>query len=195
MILAAGLVMVAAGATCFGGAIMARRWCGIAAAGLMLVAMVDAAFVGLVPPVIWAGVLLTAGLMLGIDLRFGAGARTCGAPGATGAPLQRSGIDRAVLVSAAVAYPVTAWLLLGHGTLSDGDGGGLGSRGAGTAPMGHRGHGAEELVTGVLPVVGAGALAAVLATLALVALQRRRRVVAVDAGGMAAMLVAMLLAH
>lgn len=195
MTLAAGLVMVSAGAMCFGGAVLARRWFGIAAAAIMLLAMLDVAFLGLLPPLVWAAGLLVAGLVLGIDLRFGRSARGCGIPGPSGAT-RHPGLERAVLVAAALAYPATAWLLLGHGA---GSGGGSGSDVAGaaggSAGIAHPGHGAMDLLTGVLPTVGAAALAAALGVLALSALRQRRRFLSIEAGGMAAMLVAMLVGH
>lgn len=183
MTLAAGLMMVAAGAMCFGGAILARRWFGIAAAAIMLLAMLDVAFFGLLSPLVWASGLLIGGLALGFDLRFGPAMRGCGAPDAPG--VQRNpALERAVLVAAALAYPATAWLLLGHG-------------GPSTAAVSgsHRGHGSPELFTGVLPMVGAAALAALLVVLAVLALWQRRRFLSVEAGGMSAMLVAMLVMH
>ena len=182
----AGLVMVAAGAVCFGGAIAARRWFGIAAAALMVLAMLDVAFVGVLPPLVWAGGLLVGGLVLGIDLRFGPASRGCGVPDAPGVP-RNPGLERAVLISAALAYPATAWLLLSHG----------GARAASdsAADVTHLGHGAQDVLTGVLPTVGAAALAAVLLMLAVVALRQRRRFLTIEAGGMAAMLAAMLVLH
>lgn len=200
MTLVAGLVMVTAGAMCFGGAIVARRWFGIVAAALMVLAMLDVAFVGLLPPLVWAGGLLIGGLVLGFDLRFGPASRGCGVPDAPGVP-RNPGLERSVLVSAALAYPATAWLLLSHGGTLGGAGGSTGavaaSDGAEAASVAgaHRGHGAQELLTGVLPTIGAAALAAVLVILAIVALRQRRRFLTIEAGGMAAMLGAMLLMH
>ena len=192
----AGLVMVAAGAVCFGGAIAARRWFGIAAAALMVLAMLDVAFVGVLPPLVWAGGLLVGGLVLGIDLRFGPASRGCGVPDAPGVP-RNPGLERAVLISAALAYPATAWLLLSHGGAMGGAGGaGAGGSGASASAAGvHSGHGAQDVLTGVLPTVGAAALAAVLLVLAVVALRQRRRFLTIEAGGMAAMLAAMLVLH
>ena len=193
MTAAAGVVMVAAGAMCFGGAVMARRWFGIAAAAIMVLAMLDVAFVGLLPPLVWAGGLLIGGLVLGFDLRFGPASRGCGVPDAPGVP-RNPGLERSVLISAALAYPATAWLLLSHGGAMGGAGGSA-NEAASAAAGAHRGHGAQEVLTGVLPMVGAAALAAVLVTLAIVALRQRRRFLTIEAGGMAAMLVAMLLMH
>lgn len=193
MTLAAGLVMVSAGAVCFGGAIVARRWFGIAAAALMVLAMLDLAFLGILPPLVWAGALLIGGLVLGFDLRFGQASRGCGVPDAPGVP-RNLGLERAVLVSAALAYPATAWLLLSHGGAVGGAGASA-SASVSAAGAPHRGHGAQDLLTGVLPMFGAAALAAVLVILAVVALRQRRRFLSIEAGGMAAMLVAMLMMH
>lgn len=188
----AGVVMVAAGAVCFGGAIAARRWFGIAAAALMVLAMLDVAFLGVLPPLVWAGGLLVGGLVLGIDLRFGPASRGCGVPDAPGVP-RNPALERAVLISAALAYPATAWLLLSHGGAMGGAGGSADE--AASAAGAHRGHGAQDVLTEVLPTVGAAALAAVLVVLAVVALRQRHRFLTIEAGGMAAMLAAMLLLH
>lgn len=191
----AGVVMVAAGAVCFGGAIAARRWFGIAAAALMVLAMLDVAFLGLLPPLVWAGGLLVGGVVLGIDLRFGPASRGCGVPDAPGVP-RNPGLERAVLISSALAYPATAWLLLSHGGAMGGAGGsGAGGSASASAAVTHIGHGAQEVLTGVLPTAGVAALAAVLVALTVVAIRQRRRFLIIEAGGMAAMLVAMLLMH
>lgn len=181
---AAGIAMVLSGALCLGGAVAARRWIGIAAAALMLLAMTDLAFTRILPPIAWGAVLLTAGTALGAALRAGASAADPAAdpaagPGPGGRPRPRLG--RAVAIAGALAYPCMAWLVVSHGAASD----------AGGSAAGHAGHGAGGLAP--VPVVLACAAAAVLAVLAALALRRGRRALALESGGMAAMLFAMLL--
>ncbi|QIM18959.1 hypothetical protein G7066_10875 [Leucobacter coleopterorum] len=169
---------------------MTKRWIAIAASTVMLLAMLDAAFLWLVPVVVWAGALLAMGLLLGIKLRFGQGPLVCGDK-VLASDLSNAGshkrLERAVTVSAALAYPATAWLLLAHGTPDP-------AGAVSATPDSHRVHGTATL-TGSLPLILIGALAAALVVLAVLALRRRKGILATDAGGMATMLSAMLLMH
>lgn len=57
-----GLVMVASGAACLGGAVAAKNRIGIAAATVMLLAMLDLVTLQLVPAPVWALLLVAAAL-------------------------------------------------------------------------------------------------------------------------------------
>lgn len=179
--------MVASGAMCFGGAVMARRWVGIGAAAVMLLAMLDLTFFKLLPPLLWGAALLLAGIALGIDLRLARRLRACGTPDPLGVS-RSAGLDRGVMLTSALAYPATAWLVVAHSA----GGSGL-SEGAGSGA--HSGHGSGSLLTGIAPTVGVVLLVAILLVCAIVALRRSRRFLALESGGMAAMLAAMLVGH
>ncbi|QIK62620.1 hypothetical protein G7068_04895 [Leucobacter viscericola] len=188
MSIGAGLVMAGAGALCLSAALASKRWIAVAVSVLMLAAMLDSAFLSLVPVVVWAAALLAAGIVLGINLRIGRGAFACVSPLSTTTGQPRR-LEHSVLLTVALAYPATAWLLLAHG--GGGANAAVALTGEGDA---HRAHSAAML-TGSLPAILIGALAAVLLTLAVLALRSRRRLLATDAGGMGLMLAAMLLMH
>jgi len=192
-----GAVMVGAGALCFCGAVLARRWIGIAAAGIMLLAMADLAFLGLVPGLAWAGSLLVVGLLLGFGLRRGlrevaaeapdhgpmpADGRGSGA-GAIASPPQSDRLARGIAVATAVAYPVMAGLILVHGG---------GTAGIETGEGTHAGHGSGLRLAATAAAL---LLAATFVTFALLVTRRRRGLLALEAAGMGAMLLAMLLPH
>lgn len=239
--------MVAAGALCLGGAVIGRRWIGILASTVMLLAMIDLTVSRIVAPVLWAGALVAAAVLLGLGLRrdgavrpdstpvhaaavpgvaaLGTGAAAVpgaavqgvavpgvavpgvAAQGTAGtvpaprsalirhprlpsarksAPIRRHAwLPRSVMVAAALAYPATAWLVLGHGD-------GAGSHPGAAAVPGH--HGAATL-TAALPLAAVVMLVAALLGLGLLAIRDRRALPAAEAGGMAAMLLAMLAGH
>lgn len=178
MIALAGFTMVGAGAACFGGALVARRRLGIIAAFIMLIAMIDLAWFGLVASVWWAVLLFMAGILLGIDLRIAARM-----PGASASPLHAGGQDRlasASAIASALAYPAAAWLVLGHA--------GDATAGAGQAHAGH----SSGVFTSVVPVVLMLVLTAVLIWLCIATASRRKPLLALETGAMAAMILAML---
>ncbi len=189
MTLVAGLVMVGAGALCLGGAVASRRRFGIAASAVMLAAMADLAFLGLLPAPVWAGALLIAALLLGLGMRIES--RRAGADLGGGSAAVRSGpgVPRAAMILSALAYPAAAWLVLGHSGAGVGAGWGVGETG-GVSGSSHAGHGADTML--VAPLLLTVALAAALVALCAAALRSRRRLLAAETGGMAAMLLVML---
>lgn len=174
-----GAVMLVSGALCVGGAVASRSRIGIAAASAMALAMLDLVLLGVVPPLIWAVLLLSAGILLGVKLRIDASARGGSELGRLPASPARL-LHRAVMLASALAYPAMAWLVLAH----DHSGAPLAAGGA------HAGHGAGAVA---VLFVAVALLVAVLAVLAAVTAVRRRGALAVEAGAMAAMLLAMLL--
>ncbi|SJN13234.1 hypothetical protein FM113_17205 [Leucobacter sp. 7(1)] len=217
-----GFVMVAAGAFCFGGAVIGRRWIGIVASAVMLLAMLDLAVSRIVAPVLWAGALVASAVLLGIGLR-GRGVavpdpapvQDAAVPGpALGTAMirhprllaaresesirRRAWLPRAVMVAAALAYPATAWLVLGHSGQAEGTAGGTRDAGAtlGTvAPAAAPAHHSAATLTGALPLAAVILLIAALLGLGVLAIRDRRTLSASEAGGMAAMLLAMLAGH
>ncbi|WP_209326368.1 hypothetical protein [Brevibacterium renqingii] len=65
----AAFLMVASGAMCLTGAIVAKSRLGAAASSLMLMAMVDLVYTAVLPPVAWSGTLLVIGMILAASLR------------------------------------------------------------------------------------------------------------------------------
>lgn len=191
MVPIASLAMVGAGAACLGGAVFSRKWIAIVSATIMFLAMLDLALFGVVLPLIWAAALLLAGLLLGFELRLSltgpnsltarTGPAGLAAPAAPAAPGRQG---KAALVASALAYPVTAWLVLGHGPAT-----GLGA-GAGAVTV-HAGHGASAPILAA-PLVLAWGLTAVLLMLCASSIRRRQTHPAVETGAMAVMIVAML---
>lgn len=180
MVSVASLAMVGAGALCFGGAVISRKWIAIASATIMLVAMLDIAFFGAAPALIWAAALLLAGLLLGLELRLESGSQVSGFVAATDGRARH----RAAMVASALAYPMMAWLTLGHATAS--------GRSAAAASTGvHASHGAASLVL-MLPLVLAWALIGVLIILCVGSVRHRLVHAAVETGAMAVMILAML---
>lgn len=188
----AGAIMLASGALCLGGAVVSRSRIGIAASAAMVLAMVDLVLVGLVPPVVWAALLLAAGIVLVVGSRQGARLEPQTVPGAISvdpvagapAPPTPAGADplsRAVLIASALAYPAMAWLVLAHGH---------GAGGAATGIDAHAGHGSFGAL---LPILVIAPLVATLLGLCATAALRRRAGLAVESGAMAAMLLAMLI--
>ncbi|WP_053382283.1 hypothetical protein [Leucobacter celer] len=193
MTLVADLVMVGAGALCLGGAVASRRRFGIAASAVMLAAMADLAFLGLLPAPVWAAALLIAALLLGLGMRVES--RRAGADLGGGSAAVRSGpgVPRAAMILSALAYPAAAWLALGHSGAGVGAGWGAGAGAGetgGVSGSSHAGHGADTML--VAPLLLTVALAAALVALCAAALRSRRRLLAAETGGMAAMLLVML---
>lgn len=154
-----GAVMLVSGALCVGGAVASRSRIGIAAASAMALAMLDLVLLGVVSPLIWAVLLLSAGILLGVKLRIDARAgrlRAGATAGLTGPPAAPRGDARLRArlsgdgVAGARARPL-----------------GSAARGRGA----HAGHGA-----GAVAVLFAAValLVAVLAVLAAVTAVRRR---------------------
>jgi len=164
----AGAVMLASGALCLGGAVVSRSRVGIVAAAIMALAMAELVLLGIVPPLVWAALLLVAGVALGLRLRLGP---------ETDESARRDPLPRAVMIASALAYPAMAWLVLAHDH-------GLGAPAALGA---HAGHG-----SGLLPILVLAPLIAALLALGGAAAFRRRPLLAVEAIAMAAMLLAML---
>ncbi len=178
-----GLVMVASGAACLGGAVVAKNRIGVAAAAVMLLAMLDLVTAQLVPSVVWALLLVTAAIALGARLRLGALAATSKARVSAG-----TGLRRAVTVVSAVSYVAMAWLVMNHSHAASGAA--LISAEDRLAHSGHTGGVAEML--GVAAALVVGVLIAVHLVLFVASLRRGRRLLALEAGAMAAMLLAML---
>lgn len=167
--------MIGAGAACFGGAIVSRKRIAIASAAIMLFAMIDLAVIGAVPALVWSAALLGAGLLLGFGLRLEL--RSCvREPEETRGGGQRY---RAAMVASALAYPMMAWLTLGH----------VGSAGASVGV--HAGHSAAPLVL-VMPLVLAWVLTVVLIMLCVGSVRQRMVHAAIETGAMAVMIIAML---
>lgn len=175
MTLALHLIMLAGAAACTCSAVAARHRLEVVASTVMLAAMLDAHITRLVSPLVWLGALMLLGLLLGARLRGSLAAPL--PPGAAAAPP----LELAHGIAAAAAYPVTAWLIVAHAASTDS-----------AAPLGaaHGGHAATTLA---IPTLLAILLTALLAALALAAAVSRRHRVTGAAGGMAAMLAAMLL--
>lgn len=198
MVIAASLAMVGAGTVCLGGALVSRKRIAIAAAAIMFLAMLDAAYFGLVDPLIWAAGLVFAGLLLGFDLR----------PRAGHADLQASErsdhtrVDRAAMLASALAYPMSAGLLLwhggAHGAAHGGAHGGVHvaadiAAGESSVAAAHaHGGGLFLLSPVVLMTVLAAALVVVLLALCVRSSVRKQGIMAVETGAMAVMLLAML---
>lgn len=173
----AGLAMVGAGAVCLGGALLARKWIAVISAAIMFAAMLDLAFLGLLPALFWALLLMFAGLLLGLELRLNGKPGT--PDGSDGATAFRE--QRAAMTASALAYPMTAWLILWHGASP------------GPAPEGaHAGHGSTGLLSAA-PALLAWLLLALLLAIGARAVVRKRVHSAVEAGAMAVMILAMLL--
>ncbi len=168
--------MVGAGALCFGGAIISRKRIAIASAGIMLVAMLDLAITGVVPALAWAAALMVAGLLLGLELRLEAGLRAH----KPGAVLENLRQHRAAMTASALAYPVMAWLTLGHVQAAHPSSAGM-----------HASHEAASLVN-LLPLLFAWVLTAVLLVLCFGSVRRRLAHAAIETGAMAVMILAML---
>lgn len=173
-----GLVMIASGAACLSGAVMAKSRIGAAAAAVMLLAMLDLITAQLVPAPIWALLLVVAAIALGARLRAGSAAVTGEARGSGG-----TGLSRAVMVASAVSYVAMAWLVVTHAH---------GVRGVAALSVedhpAHLGH--TDGVT-MIPVIAIAGLVALLLVLFVASLRRGRRVLALETGAMAAMLLAM----
>lgn len=175
-----GAVMVGAAALCFGGSLIGRRPLAVVAAAIMLASMVDLAVLGSGRSIVWTGLLAGGGLLLGFDLRRARVSRARTSRGCADAfPLEQP-----VMTLAALSYPATAWLVVAHehgATVTP----------AAVAPRGHaHGEGVVPLVTS-MAIAG---LAVALAVLLVLSLSRLRGVLAMEAGGMSAMLAVMLLA-
>lgn len=185
----AGAVMLASGAACLGGAVVTRSRIGLAAAIVMALAMVDHVLIGFVPPVVWAALLVLAGILLGVGLRFEPSAAARSPRPLTG-DVHRLTLHTMVMGAAALAYPAMAWLLLAHdhgphGTQSEA----AGAAGAVNVAAAHAHHGSFAAMLALIIIVP---LTAALTGLGIAAGVRRRPALAVEAVAMAAMLLAML---
>lgn len=176
MTILVGAAMILSGAACFCGAVATRRWLGIVASGVMLLAMLDLSLWRAVPAIVWATLLLVAGGALGGALR----------PRAL-APQQVWRIGRVAALVAALAYLCMAWLVVMHGVAVPG------GAGASDDPaFGHGGHAMGGSALDLIPIGLSAMLALILGVIAVVAVGRRRRILALEAGGMGVMLSAML---
>lgn len=176
MIPLASAVMVVSGAACLGGALYSRRWIAISAAALMLVAMIDLAALSLVPPMLWAIALMLSGMLIGLQMRLEPRPLANAETALPMASLRHRASG--AMIAAAVAYPVMGWLVLGHSEIS-------------TVASGHSGHGGSAFLA--VPIVLAWLLSAALLWFFVRAAVRRQRLMAIEMGAMAAMLIAMLL--
>jgi len=186
----ANAVMLASGALCLGGAVHARSRVAVTAAAVMAVAMTDVVLLHLVPPLVWAVLLVVAGVVLAARLRFvGVVAGTAAVPdedrGARRFRLERVAA-RGVVAAAALAYPAAGWLILVHDHAAPAA---ATSASATAAHLGHLGHDGAPLLA---ITAGVAVLALVLLALCAVMVARRRGALALEAGAMAAMLLAML---
>lgn len=177
MIPLASAVMVASGAACLGGALYSRRWIAISAAALMLVAMIDLTAMALLPPMFWAIALMLSGMLIGLQMRLEPPTPAAVSEFVPQASPSRQRISGA-MIAAAVAYPVMGWLVLGHSGFSSAD-------------TDHNGHGGSAFLA--VPIVLAWLLSSILLWFFVRAISRRQRLLAVEMGAMAAMLIAMLL--
>ena len=179
MIVAAlpGIVMLVSGAACLGGAVAARNRVGIAAAAVMLTAMFDLTVSHFVPALIWALLLASAGVVLGVRLR------PVGEP--VGMPRSSVGarLRNAVMLASAVSYVAMAWLVMTHAH------GGPGSAVILSEDLPT--HAAHSGGVAAIPAVAIAVLVAVQLAVCFMALRRGRRVLAIETGAMAAMLLAM----
>lgn len=187
--------MIASGAACLGGAVVGRSRIGIAAAALMLFAMLDLALVRLVPALVWALALVAAAIALGARLRAGSSAMTSG-PATEPVAHEKlaqaavslhgaAGLQRAVMVASAVGYVAMAWLVMTH------------EHGAGDAVRvsdeDHPAHAGQFSAVAVIPYIAIVVLIAVQLACFFTSLRAGRRLLALEAGAMAAMLLAMFI--
>lgn len=180
MVPIATLAMVGAGAACLGGAVISRKWIAIVSATIMFLAMLDLALFGVVPALLWATALLLAGLLLGFELRLRPVRQRSHARPV--APADSGKSSKPALVASALAYPMTAWLVLAHSPVA--------SVGAG-AVTAHAGHGGSASLL-MAPLLLAWVLTAVLLVLCAGSIRRGQTHLAVETGAMAVMIVAML---
>lgn len=175
-----GAVMIASGVVCLGGAVAARNRLGIAAALIMALSMADLVLWGWVPQVVWVVLLVLAGMAMGAGLRFRQ-------PHAYLAPGAGLGLGRAVMAASALAYPAMAWLVLAHDHASP-----AASASPASEPAAAIVHTHGSLIDAVSLLVIAP-LTLVLLVLGVLALRQRRLALAIEAGAMTAMLLAMLI--
>ena len=188
-----GLVMLASGAACLGGAIVAKSRVGVASAAIMLLAMLDLITAQFVPAPVWALLLMTAAIALGVRLRVAAsdsaGEAAAGlavAERSIPAPVSaRSGmrLGPAVMVASAVSYVAMAWLVMTHAHGAEDA-----ARVSGEDRLAHAGHSGALMA---IPAIAIAVLIAVQLTLFFASLRGGRRVLALETGAMAAMLLAM----
>lgn len=174
--------MLVSGLACFCGAVVSRRGLGIVASGVMLLAMLDLSLWGVVPALLWATLLLVAGGALGFALRPRGDA-----------PVRGWRIGRATALVVALSYLCMAWLVVAHGAGAGGSAGGAAAGGAGApAASGHGGHALGGSALGLIPLSLSALLALILVAVSVIGIRRGRRGLALEAGGMAIMLAAML---
>ena len=173
------VIMLVSGAACLGGAVAAKNRIGIAAASVMLAAMLDLAVTHLLPAIVWALLLVAAGIMLGVRLR----------PVAVPMSVTRSSagarLRRSVMVASAVSYVAMAWLVMAH------QHGGSGSGSTVFLGEDQPAHAAHAGGVAAIPAIAIAVLIAVQLVLCCFAIRRGRRVLTVETGAMAAMLLAM----
>ena len=185
----AGAIMVGSAGMCLAGALHARKILVITAATIMLVSMIDLASINAFPAVFWAGLLIAAAILLGLELRVDDAGQQHSVGTATpkriGA-LTEPALHRTVMIASALAYPAAAWLALTHDRSER-----VASSGMSAASAGHSHAGVGSM--SVMPMVAIALLILALTTLSVVALHRRRVALVVESSGMAAMLTVMLL--
>lgn len=180
MTVLAGLAMSGAGVACLGGAVLSRRALGVLAAVIMLSAMLDLSFLGVLPAAWWAVALVGAALLLGLDMRLQARADETAS---------RGQLPRIATLTSALAYAAMAWLCLGHGRSAHLAG--VTNVGVNEVGAGHSGHLGDGLVS-VAPLLFATTLVVLLLGCCALAVRRRRALIAIEAGAMSVMILAML---
>lgn len=178
------LLMLLAGAVCFGVACVSRSTVGIVTSGVMLAAMADHAFTAWVPAVVWAGLLMICGVLLAVKLRF---QRSACAPTESVNSTGSSPPAALIGVLTALAFPVMAWFVLSsHG----------GVRStfvmSPTAAMPPHAHVSGDMLT-VAALAVTAALGLALVIVAGIAARQKYSAHSAEAGGMAMMLFGALL--
>lgn len=182
-------VMIGSAAVCLWCAARTRSQLRLVAACVMFGAMLDHAVTGYLSPMLWAAVLMSAGLLVGASLRpSGCDDRAAGAGGAAGAdaaaPMMAGALVHAHGILTALSYPAMGALLLVSAAPPPQANASL------TVVKLHE-HGTVPSLEWLAAAVGL--LAVGLACTALAAARDGRRFAAADAGAMSLMLGAMLL--
>lgn len=180
-------VMIGSAAVCLWCAARTRDPLRLVAACVMFGAMLDHAVTGYLSPMLWAAVLMSAGLLVGASLRpSGCDDRAAGAGGAAGtaAPMTVGAPVHAHGILTALSYPAMGALLLVSAAPPPQADASL------TVVKLHE-HGTVPSLEWLAAAVGL--LAVGLACAALAAARGGRRFAAADAGAMSLMLGAMLL--
>ncbi|GAA2845217.1 hypothetical protein FB468_3065 [Leucobacter komagatae] len=180
------VVMITSAALCLLCGARSRNPLQLVAACVMFAAMLDHAVTGLVPPVLWAALLMGAGLGVGLSLRLSDGRATSrggagvsgAAPAALGEPCHGHGI------LTALSYPAMGALLLVSAAPP--------AQTSATSLVVEELHQHGGVPSPGLLTVAVVVLALGLACVALAAVRGGQRLAATDAGAMSLMLGTML---